>query len=348
MNKFFFILLAFIPVTVWAHFTETSPSLVFFLSAIAIVPLARFIGQATEEIASQTTAAVGGLLNATFGNVTEFIIGIFALRAGLIEVVKASITGSIIGNLLLVLGSAMLAGGWGRKKQTFNRTSILASGSTLFIAVIALVTPAIFLQTSSHVGSSTVEHMSIIVSVALIILYIANLVFSLRTHQHLYSEDVGVIESNWSKTRSLLTLFAATILVAWMSDILVGSVEPLIKQFGWTELFIGVVVIAIVGNAAEHASAITIAIKNRMDLALQIAMGSATQIAILVAPLLVLISSFMAHPMSLVFNTFELVSIVMSVIIVNLVVLDGESNWLEGLQLLTAYTILSVGFFYHS
>ena len=347
MNTFFLALLVFVPIAIGAHFLGISPTIVFFLCALAIVPLAKFIGEATEELASRTSPALGGLLNATFGNATELIIGVFALHAGLLEVVKASITGSIIGNLLLVLGFAMFAGGVGREKQTFNKTGALAGGSTLFLAVIALVMPAIFLQTAPNEGAAIIEHLSIIVSIALVAMYVAGLFFSLRTHKHLYMEEMGKYEPRWSVVRSVSILLAATLFVSWVSEILVGSIEPLVAQLGWTELFIGVVFIAIIGNAAEHASAVTVALKNRMDLALQISIGSATQIAMLVAPLLVLTSLFFSTPMNLVFNMFELVSIILSVIMVNLIVADGESNWLEGAQLLVSYAIIAVAFFFH-
>lgn len=347
MDIFFVGLLAFVPIAIGAHLFGVSPSIVFFLSALAIVPLAKFIGEATEEIASRTTPAVGGLLSATFGNATELIIGIFALKAGLIEVVKASITGSIIGNLLLVLGLSMFVGGLKREKQTFNRTGALASGSTLFLALIALVMPAIFLQTAPGVGDTIVEHLSILVSITLLVMYAATLFFSLHTHKHLYTEDSGAFEPKWSLLRSLLTLLFATLAVAWMSDILVGSIEPLVQNFGWTQLFIGVIFVAIIGNAAEHFSAVNAAIKNRMDLSIQIAVGSATQIVLAVAPVLVLISLLFDQQMSLVFNLFELISIVLSVIIVNFIVADGESNWLEGAQLLLAYIIVAIAFFFH-
>jgi Ca2+:H+ antiporter len=261
--------------------------------------------------------------------------------------VKASITGSIIGNLLFVVGLAMLAGGWKREKQTFNRTGVLAGGSALFIAVIALVIPAIFVQTAPGVSAATVQGLSIFVSLALLAMYGASLFFSLHTHKHLYTEEVGKLDGRWSVARSIAVLLAATLAVAWVSEILVGAIEPLVAGLGWTQLFIGVIVIAVIGNAAEHFSAVTIAMKNRMDLSLQIAIGSATQIAMLVAPVLVLMSLLFVQPMSLVFNIFELISIVLSVLIVNLIVADGESNWLEGAQLLAAYAIIGVAFFFH-
>ena len=347
MEKFFLSLLVFVPIALAAHYFGQSPIVVFVLSALAIVPLAKFIGESTEELSVYTGPAFGGLLNATFGNATEFIIALFALQAGLVEVVKASITGSILGNLLLVLGTAMIFGGRNRNEQTFNATAAKAAGSTLLLAVIALVIPAIFLQTAGEVRPGVVENLSIAVSILMLAGYCASLLFSLRTHKHLYEEEVGRVEANWSKTKSISVLFTATIAVAFMSEMLVNSIEPMVATLGWTDLFVGVIFVAIIGNAAEHASAITVAIKNKMDLALQVSIGSATQIAMFVAPMLVLISVFFPHQFSLVFNTFELAAIIFSVFIVNAIVEDGASNWFEGVQLLLAYIIIAAAFYFH-
>ncbi|HEV7702049.1 MAG TPA: calcium/proton exchanger [Candidatus Paceibacterota bacterium] len=347
MNKIFLGLLLFVPITIILHFLHVSPLVVFFFSALAIIPLAKYIGEATEELSVYTGSALGGLLNATFGNAAELLICIFAIRLGLVEVVKASITGSIIGNLLLVAGMAMFAGGLRHKKQIFNKTGALAVGSTLVVAVIALIMPAIFLQTVPDIGGRIVDELSVFVSVFMLIVYVAGLFFILYTHKHLYTEEVGLHEPKWTKAKSIIVLLVATAAVAWMSEILVGAIEPVVETLGWTQLFIGVIFIAIIGNAAEHSSAILMAFKNRMDLALQISIGSATQIAMFVAPLLVLISLFFPTHMSLVFNTFELLAIVLSILIANIVVQDGESNWLEGLQLLMAYAIMAVAFFFH-
>jgi len=347
MNRLFLGLLLFVPITVLAYLAGVAPTAIFFLSALAIVPLAKYIGEATEELAGRTNPALGGLLNATFGNATELIIGLFALQAGLIEVVKASITGSIVGNLLLVLGTAIFFGGWKKNKQTFNATAAKAAGSTLLLAVIALVIPAIFVQSSNAVSPAIVEQLSIVVAIIMILAYIANLWFTLHTHKHLYEEEVSKYEPRWSVGKSILILFTATIAVAYMSELLVGAIEPLVVAWGWSEIFIGVIFIAIIGNAAEHASAITVALKGRMDLALQISIGSAIQIAMFAAPLLVLVSLLFATHMALVFNTFELAAIILSVFIVNAVAEDGESNWFEGVQLLAAYAIIAVAFFFH-
>jgi Ca2+:H+ antiporter len=343
MDNLFIALLAFVPLAVGAALAGVSPVVLFFLSAIAIVPLARFIGRSTEDLATRTSPVLGGLLSASFGNAPELIIGILALRAGLVDLVKASITGSIIGNLLLVLGLAMFSGGWRREKQGFNKTGILAQSTTLFLATIALIVPAIFYQSASE--PVAVEGLSVLVSLVLICMYGANLLFSLHTHKHLYLEEAGKFEPRWSTTRAAVTLLAATLAVAWVSDILVKSVEPLAESLGWSQLFIGVIVVAIVGNAAENASAVLVARKNRMDVALQISIGSATQIVLLVAPVLVLLGALFGQPMNLVFTTLELVATVLAVVIVNFVVQDGESNWLEGLQLLAAYAIMAMAFF---
>lgn len=346
MNLFLGLLL-FVPVAILAPVFHISPLATFFLAAFGIVPLAKYIGEATEELAGRTNAAVGGLLNATFGNATEILIGIFALQAGLFEVVKASLTGSIIGNLLFVLGLAMLAGGWRRPKQKFNRTGAHAGTSTLFLAVIALVVPALFLATAPSAGNRIIEELSVTVAVLMLLVYVASLWFALRTHRHLYTEEVQKLEPRWSVTKSALVLGAATVAVAWLSEILVSTIEPVVQHLGWTQLFIGVVVVAVVGNAAEHASAVLMAVKNRMDLSIQIAIGSASQIALFAAPVLVLVGLAIGHPMNLVFNTFELIAIVLSVLITSLVIQDGESNWLEGAQLLLAYGMLAVAFFFH-
>jgi Ca2+:H+ antiporter len=348
LDKIFKTMLIFVPIAVIAHIYNFSPLIIFIVSAVAIIPLAKYIGEATEELSVYTGPALGGLLNATFGNATELIIGILALQAGLIDVVKASITGSIIGNLLLVLGSAIFFGGINRKEQKFNATAAQASGSTLLLAIIALVVPAIFLQTTSSASNAPlVEKLSIVVAVVMIFSYLASLIFSLYTHKHLYTEDVGKNEAKWSIKKSVIILLISTIVVAFMSDYLVGVIQPLVTNFGWTQLFIGVIFVAIIGNAAEHTSAITMAVKGKMDLALQVAIGSATQMAMLVAPTLVLVSLFFQTQMNLVFSTFELVAMIFSVFVVNAVIEDGSSNWFEGFQLLAAYIIMAVAFFFH-
>lgn len=350
MKLFFRGLLIFTPLAAAAAWYHVSPVYVFILSALAIIPFAKFIGDATEELALRTTPAAGGLLNATFGNATELIIGILALRAGLIEVVKASITGSILGNLLLVLGMAMLVGGWKREHQEFNATAAKASCSMLILATIALVIPTVFFTTSGDGSIHAETVLSYSVAVLMILAYGASLLFSLHTHKHLYqyqSADVSA-EPRWSVRKGILVLAVATGVVAVLSELLVNSLTPLITVFGWNQLFIGVVVVAIVGNAAEHVTAIQAARKNHMSLSLSIAIGSATQIVMFVAPVLVLVSAFFVTPMTLVFNLFELVALIFCVFVTNAVVEDGISTWLEGFQLVVAYVIMALAFFFHT
>jgi Ca2+:H+ antiporter len=299
------------------------------------------LGDATEEITTRSSPALGGFLNATFGNATELIIGFFALNAGLITVVKASITGSIVGNLLLVLGASVFFGGLRHKKQTFNRTAALASSTVLFVAVIALAIPQIF---ASSAGGGNTHDLSTLTAVIMFLIYIASLIFMFSTHQHLYAESSSH-QSRWSLRKSIIVLALATSFIAWLSQILVDSIVPALSRLGWTELFVGAVVIAIIGNAAEHASAVSAAVKNRMELSLQIAISSATQIALFVTPLLVFAGLAIHQDMNLIFGTFQLAAIVLSVFVANIVIQDGESNWLEGAMLLSAYGIIAVGFY---
>lgn len=350
----FIALLIFIPLGFLADLFHAPSLAVFLLSALAIVPLAKWIGTSTEELAAYVGPGLGGLLNATFGNATELIIAIFALREGLVDVVKASITGSILGNLLFVLGFALLFGGLKREKQTFNRTAISAGATQMTLAVIGLFIPATLFYTfttpePTH-KSFVLEELSLLVSGLLIVAYVSGLLFSLRTHKHLYTaseEDEAQNEhaAHWSRRRSLVVLIAATIGVAVMSELLVSSLESATKALGWSDIFVGIVLIPIIGNAAEHLTAVTVAVKNKMDLALGIAVGSSTQVALLIAPLLVFISLLFATQMNLLLTPFELVAVGLAVLIVNLITLDGESNWYEGALLLTVYGILGVAFY---
>ncbi|HEX5448088.1 MAG TPA: calcium/proton exchanger [Candidatus Saccharimonadales bacterium] len=346
IDKIFSWLILATPAAILVHEFDMPALSVFILSAVAIVPLAKFLGEATEELATHSGPAVGGLLNTTFGNATELIIGIFALRAGLLEVVRASVTGSIMGNLLLVLGMAIFIGGLKHKRQTFNRTPALAGSSMLVLAVIALVIPAIFAHSSGNISAVTNHQLSALVSVLMLVLYAAYIIFIFFTHKHLYTEDVGKYEAKWSIKKSVAIMLLATVAIAWLSEILVGAISPTIDHLGWTQLFVGAVIVAIIGNAAEHTSAVVMAAKNRMELCLQIAIGSATQIAMFVMPVLVLLSRLTPHPLDLTFNTFELAAIILSVVIANLVVEDGETNWLEGAQLFTAYVVIAVAFYF--
>ncbi|HII79946.1 MAG TPA: calcium/proton exchanger [Methanosarcina sp.] len=347
LEKAFKAFLIFVPLSLFAEYMHSSPVVIFILASLAIIPLAKYIGESTEEISARTGPALGGLLNATFGNATELIISVFALQAGLTEMVKASITGSIIGNLLLILGMAFFIGGLGKDEQTFNTTAARASASTLFLATAAIVMPVVFVLTSENPSAATIETLSIAVSVIMAISYLASLLFSLHTHKHLYTADMAEYHARWGVKKSVAVLLVSTVVVAVMSEILVGSIEPLAESLGWTELFIGMIFIAIIGNAAEHVSAITIAVKDRMDLALQIAIGSTTQIAMFVVPVLVFMSYFFETPMNLIFTTFELACIVSAVLMVKSIIEDGKSNWFEGLQLLGTYGIMVVVSFLH-
>jgi len=347
LEQIFKLFLIFVPLSLLAEYTHSSPIVIFVLASLAIIPLAKFIGESTEEISVRTGPALGGLLNATFGNATELIISFFSLQAGLTEMVKASITGSIIGNLLLILGMAFFFGGLGKDEQQFNTTAAKTSASTLFLATAAIVMPAVFVLTSKNPSDATVETLSIAVSVIMAVSYLASLLFSLHTHKHLYTVDTTECVAKWSVKKSVLVLLTSTVTVAVMSEILVGSIEPLAESLGWTEMFIGMIFIAIIGNAAEHVSAITIAVKDRMDLALQIAIGSTTQIAMFVVPVLVFTSYFFENPMNLIFTTFELAAIISAVLMVKSIIEDGKSNWFEGLQLLGTYGIMAVVSFLH-
>ncbi len=349
LESVLYLLLLGIPVALVAEVSHGSPVLLFFGSAAAIVPLAHTIGKATEDLAARTTAGVGGLLNATFGNATELIISLIALRAGLFEVVKASLTGSIIGNILFVMGLSFLVGGAKRERQLFNRTAASNGGAMLALGAAALLVPAAFAATSPGVKTSTLHGLSIGVAVVLLITYVLQLVFSLRTHAHLYVEGSGAVqhEAHWSVRRAVITLLVATVGVAWLSEWLVDGVKALTINLGWTQLFIGVVLVALIGNAAEHLSAVTAARDDRMDLCMAIVLGSALQISLFVAPVVVLAGWVMGLQFDLVFNPFEVVAVVVAVGLAHLVSQDGESNWLEGVGLLSAYAVLAIAFFLH-
>jgi Ca2+:H+ antiporter len=353
-------LLPFIPLAIVLEIAHAGPVLVFGASALGVIPTAALMGKATEELAQRSGPGIGGLLNVTFGNAPELIIALVALNAGLHEVVKASIIGSIIGNVLLVLGAAMFFGGRGRDKQSFSATAATAQSAMLLLAAAALVMPAIFeLVEGQGLPSpgaervnydSTVESLSACVAVVLILTYVAGLFFSLRTHKDLFNPDHGDAEHEgevWSVRKSVIALAIAGLAVGGMSEILVGSISEAAEKAGLSEFFVGVIIVAIVGNAAEHWVAVLVAVKDKMDLAVNIAIGSSAQIALFVAPLLVLTSFVLGpHPMALVFNGFELAAIFIAVIIANHVTAEGESNWFEGVQLLAVYAVLGIGFYF--
>jgi len=337
------------PLALAADLLRWGPVALFFLSGLAIVPLARYIGLGTEELAGWLGSAVGGLLNATFGNATELIIAVIALQAGLYEVVKASLIGSVLGNLLAVLGMAFLFGGWRRERQRFDRTAASAGAAQLAVAAGALLVPAL-LAATTRVTPIAVHGLSVAVALVLLLAYGAGLLFSLRTHAHLYTEEQEEVmhgAPRWSARRAVVVLLLATAGVAVLSEFLVKGVEGLTGGLHWSPVFVGVILVAILGNAAEHASAVTVAMRNQMDLSLAIALGSAAQIALFVAPVLVLLGIALGHPMDLLFDPFEVAAVVGAVALVNLTINDGESTWLEGAQLLAAYAVLAVAFFVH-
>ena len=341
-------LLVLTPVAIIMEFSHVSGLWMFLVSAAAIIPLAGILGEATEELALHMGPAAGGLLNATFGNAGELIIAFFALRAGHPEVVQASLSGSIIGNVLLVFGLSAFLGGLGRERQHFNRTVASSNTTMLLLAVAALIMPAVFslvVYGSLQTVQPAVEVLSRWTAVVLIAIYAAGLVFSLVTHKNLF----GATEHHpprLSRGAAVTILLVATGLVAWLSEIFVGAIEPATHALGMSPLFVGVMVVAIIGNAAEHAAAVMLARRNQMDLALGVSVGSSVQIALLVAPLLVLCSPLLGQHLSLLFNPFEIAAVVLSVLVVAMVVLDGETTWFEGLQLLGLYTILALAFYF--
>ena len=342
--KFLNLLLLAIPVSLFLQLSDYSPVLLFVAAGLSIIPLAGYMGKATEEIAIYVGPRVGGLLNATFGNAAELIITIFALKAGLYEVVKASITGSIIGNLLLVLGLSMLLGGFKFKIQKFNRAAAGMHTSMLLMAVTGLIIPAVFLQTHTNPAA---EPISLGVAAVLMLVYILSLIFSLHTHKDVFRPSLEHSETpNWSKLKAVMVLLVATIFVVLESEFLVGGIEPVVKTLGISELFIGVIVIPIIGNAAEHSTSVIMALKNKMEISLEIAIGSSTQIALFVAPLLVFLGYFMGRPLDLIFTSYELVVIIMATVITAMISMDGRSNWLEGAQLLSAYAIMAIAFLF--
>jgi Ca2+:H+ antiporter len=353
-----YLLVPFIPLAIALDLANASATAIFFTAALGIVPTAALMGLATEELAARSGPGIGGLLNVTFGNAPELIIALFALGEGLQEVVKASIIGSILGNILLVLGGAMLVGGIGRDRQYFSATAANVQSLMLFLAAAAMVMPAIFeLVEGQGLPSvnaervdygSTVEQLSVAVAVVLAGTYIAGLLFSLRTHRDIFNppeEQTEETTFGWSTRRAVSMLAIAGVAVGVMSEVLVGSISEASQSVGLSEFFIGVIVVAIVGNAAEHWVAVLVAYKNKMNLAVNIAIGSSAQVALFVAPILVFASFVLGpEPMALVFNGFEVGALLFAVLIANYVTHEGESTWFEGVQLLAVYLILGLAF----
>lgn len=361
-----------LPVSIALRLAGTDDLWVFLASALAIVPLAGLMGQATEHLASKLGAGIGGLLNATFGNAAELIIALAALRKGpqMYPLVKASITGSIIGNVLLVLGAALTAGGFFHRRQTFNRTAASMGATLLALSAVGLIMPTLYYYTYLFTGGHTVDenelHMVELLSdeiaAVLAAVYVLSLIFTLFTHRNLFSDQDEARpqphshgdrhkhseEAAWSRAQALVVLLLSTIGVAAMSEQLVQSVEAAAHSLGMSQVFVGVIVVAIVGNAAEHSTAVLMAIKNKMDLAVNIAVGSSLQIALFVAPVLVFASMAMGHPhtLDLHFTPMEIIAVVISIVVLAMVSQDGESHWLEGVMLLAVYAILALAFYH--
>ncbi|MBN1427515.1 MAG: calcium/proton exchanger [Anaerolineae bacterium] len=344
VKKILYFLLIFAPVAFVGRLVGMSPVLVFVFAALGVIPLADLIGEATEELSTHTGPRLGGLLNATLGNAAELIITIFAIREGLLDLVLASITGSILGNLLLVLGLSILAGGLKNGVQTFDRRQAALNSTMVVLAVIALMIPSLF---DVAIAPDTIAEtrFSESVAVVMIIIYGLSVLYTFREKDGPL-EAVPAHAARWSVRRSLITLAGATVAIAILSEVLVGAVEPVVEALGLTEFFIGIIIIPLVGNVAEHLVAVEVAIKNKMELSLSVSLGSSLQVALFVAPLLVFISLLFGHQLLLVFNTFELIALFAASLVASLVALDGESNWLEGAQLLAVYLIIGLAFFF--
>jgi len=351
IKKFFSIgLLVFIPISWAAHVLEWGSLVVFVTAALAILPLAAWLSTATEEIAVVIGPSMGGLLNATFGNATELIIAITALRAGLVDVVKASITGSIVGNLLLVMGLAMFLGGLRYKEQVFQPTLARVNASAMNLGVIAILLPTAVNYTSTGISEVTLQQLSIAVAIVLILVYGSTLLFAMKTHSYLYDVSVTEIEEEEHDINLWLwvsVLLGVTVLVATESELLVENLETATSTLGLTPLFTGVIFLPVVSSAAENITASSVALKNKMELSVAVAVGSSLQIALFVAPVLVLIGWLLGQPMDLDFNPFELVAVAVAVLIANSISSDGRSNWLEGALLLATYIVLGLAFYFH-
>ena len=350
----FYSLLGLVPASLWLGFRHAAPTPVFVVSCLAILPLAGLMGEATEQMAHRSGPGIGALLNATFGNAAELIIGFVALRAGETEIVKASLTGSILGNMLMVLGLAMLVGGWRHKELVFNRMAAETGSGMMVLATVALVIPAIYASVTQHREPAHLESISLDISLVLVLTYVASLVFQLKTHQRLFAPvDHGSSAGHgqesaraWPLGRSIVVLLAAAVLVGLVSEFLVSAIHAAGQALGLGKVFMGVVVIAVIGNAAEHSTAVLMAAKNKMDLAFGIAMGSSMQIALFVAPVLVIAGHVMGQPLGLEFTLLEVAAVMLSAMAVAHLASDGRTNWFEGLQLLAIYAILAVAFYY--
>lgn len=348
-EKIKLIFLFFTPVAIALELTHSPPLAIFIVTAIAIMPLASFTGKATEELSIRAGAGIGSFLNASFGNAAELIIGISALRAGLHDIVKASLTGAIIGNVLLVTGLAFLFGGVRREKQIFNRTAASISATLLLLSATGLLVPALFHFVTSGDTVSIERELSLEIAVVLFIAYLLSLVFSFKTHKHLYTGEKIENEERhqlWSIRKAVAVLLASMGFIAILSEFLVNAIRSSAQTLGLNEIFVGIIIVAIIGNAAEHLAAVPLAVKNNLDASLGITLGGSQQIALFVGPLLLFISYLMGNPMDLLFTPFEVLAVIMSVLAINFVANDGESNWIEGVLLLSVYLIFAIGFYF--
>lgn len=338
------ILLLFVPVAIGLSWADANPLLVFAMSAIAIIPLADLLAKSTERVASFLGSTIGSLLNASLGNAPEIIIGAFALKAGLPNVVKASITGSILMNLLIAPGLAMLIGGWKREKQSFNPMSTRTTAALLMLAAIGLLIPSAFgMSTPAREGELSIE-----IAIVLFVLYMLSLLFTLVTHKHLFAEDSEeeAGEEGGSLPKALGILAVVAVLLAVVSEALTGALDPATEALGLSDVFAGVIVVGVLGNVAELFAAIRFAKADKMDLAMGSTLGAATQVALVVAPVLLALSYAFGHEMDLHFSTFEVVAITLAVFVVGNLTRDGESNWLEGVMLVAVYIMFGMGVYF--
>ncbi len=350
--------LVFVPISVVLDLVHADHIIIFIIAVIALIPLAKLIGDSTEHLSTHYGSTLGSLLNVTFGNAAEIIIAVVAINAGLIELVKASITGAILGNIMLIFGLSMIAGGLRHKEQLFNKENAGLQSSLIFLALIGLAIPTIL--SSTMIGGNGIENQSKIqilsdsVAILLLFVYIVGIIFTFFTHKHLFviphnnssDQDKDHDHSHWSKKKSFLMLGVSMIGVIVVSEILVSSVEETSREFGFGEMFVGAIIVGIVGNAAEHSSAIVLARKGKMDLSIGIAAGSGTQIALFVVPILVLVGIVLGQPFTLEFTIYELVTLFLAAIIMNLIAFDGKTNWFEGIMLTSVYIIIAIGFFF--
>jgi Ca2+:H+ antiporter len=376
-----YFLLIFVPIAVVLELAHAGHMVLFVVAALGLIPLAKLIGDSTEHLAAYYGSTLGSLLNVTFGNAAEIIIGVVSINAGLLDLVKASITGAILGNILLIFGLSIIAGGLKYKEQSFNKQNTGVQSSMLFLAVIGLAVPTVLAATTLKPvdmnSQIKIQFLSDSVAFLLLAVYIAGIIFTVFTHKHLFFAQPPVeVETEmegqkrlslgrkgtdkqgqakgeqnlegWGKKKSFVLLGITMAGVVIVSEILVGSVEATTKEFGFGELFVGAIIIGIIGNAAEHTSAIILARKGKIDLSIGIAAGSGTQIALFVVPILVIAGIIMGKPVTLVFTIFEVVSIFLAAIILNLIASDGKSNWFEGLMLTVVYIIIAIGFFFIS